>query len=119
MYFSFFELALYVCERAGFLTKSLAAWVQVLFKKGMEVELLGLEQSEQDLVVGAGTLHGLPGDSCHGAKLLDGEASVCVNANYVNDYSIYEPIHQDDPPVTCMGQCKGMFIMWRMAAMKI
>lgn len=85
----------------------------------MPVKLIGLEKGEENLVVGGGVVHGVAGDSCHRWKMLAGEVSVVVDATYEDDYEIYRPINNDDPPITRMEQCVGMFIVWDSACMRL
>lgn len=82
------------------------------------MKLMGLDAEDKDVIVGTCIVHGLCGETCHGQKMMEHEVSVQVTSSLKDDYLIYQAISQDDPPVTCLGQCPGMFIMWEMARLR-
>jgi hypothetical protein len=90
----------------------------VQLQKGVQVKLLGFDVGEEDLVVGLGVVHGMPGEFCHGKQMLPDEISVRVTASQQYEYMIYIPVYLDDPPVTTLGKAINMFIMWPMASVQ-
>lgn len=92
-------------------------WLQCIFERGAEVRLLGLGEDDCSKIVDTGKVHGLAGETCHGRPINVGEVSVCIGAVFEEEYPMYEPINGDDPPITCLSQCREMFIVWPLASL--
>lgn len=86
--------------------------MQVASLKSIEVKIMGLEEGEENMVIGARLLHGVSGDSCHGKKLSPDKALVIVTTSFDDKYALYAPITLDDPPINYLGESVGMFIPW-------
>ena len=82
------------------------------FAKGDVVEIMGVEDGEEEQVVGIGKVINLEGAKLHGVTLEEGCVSVEVQKSNNDDYLLYACVELDDPPITEMGAAVGSFIKW-------
>ena len=77
----------------------------------MPVQLLSKPRDEPDTeVVGAGVLHGLPGESIHCVTIEYNEFSVQVQSSLKDDHELQCPL--EDENVISMNQAVGWLIRW-------
>lgn len=77
----------------------------------MAVQLLSKPRDDPSTeVVGAGVLHGLPGESIHCVTIEDDEFSVQVQSSLKDDHELQCPV--EDENVLSMNQAVGWFIRW-------
>lgn len=80
--------------------------------KGSLVELMGISDGEEGLVVGMGKVINLEGSKLHGVTIPEGCVTVEVSKSNNDDYLLYETVDLDDPPITKMGQAVNSYILW-------
>lgn len=83
-----------------------------LITKGSVVEIMGVGDGEEGLVVGVGKVINLEGSKVHGVTIPEGCVTVEVSKSNNDDYVLYESVDLDDPPITKMGQAVNTFILW-------
>lgn len=76
------------------------------------MQLMGVGDGEEGMVVGLGKVINLEGSSCHGVTIPEGHVTVEVTKSNNDDYVLYSPVDLDDPPITKMGKAVGSFILW-------
>lgn len=84
----------------------------------MAVQLLSKPRDDPESeVVGAGVLHGLPGESIHCMTIEDDEFSVQVQSSLKDDHELQCPV--EDENVLSMNQAIGWFIRWPATDMRL
>ena len=83
------------------------------------MRLKGLQEGEEEKVVALGRVQNVAGASLHGKTIIAGCVSVEVLKSLDDDYSLFAPIDQDDPPVTLVGHAVRHFIIWPTESMDI
>lgn len=69
-------------------------------------------------VVGAGLVHGMPGETCHFVVIGPDEYSVQVQSSVIDDHELQCPVEDEMDPVGTMGEACGYFIRWPAKDMK-
>lgn len=80
--------------------------------RGSVVEIKGVGEGEDAMVVGFGKVINLEGSSFHGVAIPEGMATVEVTKSNDDAYLLCEPENMDDPPITNMGQAVNNYILW-------
>ena len=84
----------------------------------MAVQLLSKARDEPDTeVVGAGVLHGLPGESLHCVTIEYNEFSIQVQSSLKDDHELQCPV--EDENVISMNQALGWIIRWPATDMRL
>jgi hypothetical protein len=82
------------------------------------VQLLSKARDEPDTeVVGAGVLHGLPGESLHCVTIEYNEFSIQVQSSLKDDHELQCPV--EDENVISMNQAVGWVIRWPATDMRL
>ena len=77
----------------------------------MAVQLLSKPRDDPSSeIVGAGLLHGLPGESIHCVTIEYDEFSVQVQSSFKDDHELQCPV--EDENVLSMNQAVGWFVRW-------
>ena len=76
------------------------------------MRLKGIEEGEEDKVVAFGKVQNVSGASLHVITIIAECVSVEVLKSLDDDYKLFAPVYQDNPPVTLVGQAVGHFILW-------
>jgi hypothetical protein len=83
-----------------------------MYRKEDAMELLGLEDGEEDLVVATGAVVNVASSMLHGVKIKEDEVSVQVTKSLNDGYLLYKKVTLDFPKVECCGQVVGGIILW-------
>ena len=77
------------------------------------------EEDSKAKFIGKCVIHNVAGVMLHGKVIGKHYVSLTMVESYQDDYSLFEPLTGDDPPVTIIGQAKGHFILWSNDCIKL
>ena len=94
-------------------------FVAIVQTKGDVVYLCGYNSEDSKAkFIGKGVNHNIASGMLHGKVIGNGYVSLAITESLEDDYSLLEPLTEDDPPVTTIGKTKGHYILWSSECVK-